>query len=282
MLAGASLWGVSWYPMRLLEEAGLRNVWLTLLLHGTIFLVTLPWTARGLSAPIDRRGWMATLVVGAAWSDIAFIVAVLHGSVLRMMLLFYVSPLWGTLAGAVLLGERPSRRELGSLGLSMLGALVTLWDPEIGAPWPRDTADWLSLSAGFAFAVSNTAGRKLEDMPIATKSAAIWLMGMGMSALAIVWLRPPAPQLDIPILLGVVALAVGGLLGMTALLQYGAAHLPVHRSSVLALFELAVAAVSERLLTSTPLVPKEWLGAALIALGAYVSTRNTSQETAAT
>jgi drug/metabolite transporter (DMT)-like permease len=276
MLVGASLWGVSWYPMRLLEEAGLRNVWMTLLLHGTIFLVTLPWTARGLQTPIDRRAWMVTLVLGAAWSDIAFIVAVLHGSVLRMMLLFYVSPLWGTLAGAVLLKERPSGRALGSLALSMLGALITLWNPGVGAPWPREKDEWQAHSAGFAFEVSNNAGTKKEDVPIATKSAAIWLMGMGMSAVAIVWLSPPAPHVNVPILLGVVALAVGGMLGMTALLQYGAAHLPVHRSSVLALFELAVAAISERLLTSAPVVAKEWVGAALIALGAYLSAREAS------
>lgn len=274
MLAGASLWGISWYPMRLLEDAGLPGLWMTLLLHTTIFVVTLPWTARPLRAvPLTRIRWILALVLGAAWSDIAFIVAVLEGSVLRMMLLFYISPLWGTLLGAILLGERASKAALASLALGMFGAVITLWNPSVGGPWPRDHADWLALSAGFAFAVSNTAGRKLEDIPIAAKSALIWLTGMAMSAVAIVWLAQPAPALTLAIGLGVVALAIGGFLGMTALLQYGAAHLPVHRSSVLALFELAVAATSEQLLTNVAFVWKEWMGAALIALGAYLSAR---------
>ena len=278
MLAGASLWGVSWYPMRLLEQAGLPSLWMTLMLHGTIFLVTLPWTARSLRVPSGRSAWLLALVLGAAWSDIAFIVAVLEGSVLRMMLLFYISPVWGALLGALLLGERASRTALATLGLAMLGALVTLWNPSVGGPWPRDRADWLALSAGFAFALSNTAGRKLEDLSIATKSAMIWITGMLMSALAIALLRQAPPALTLGIATGVVALAIGGFLGMTALLQYGAAHLPVHRSSVLALFELAVAATSERLLTEVAFVLKEWLGAALIALGAYLSARSTPEE----
>jgi drug/metabolite transporter (DMT)-like permease len=273
MLAGASLWGVSWYPMRLLEQAGLPSLWMTLLLHGTILIVTLPWTLRSLRIPFGRGGWLLALVLGAAWSDIAFIVAVLEGSVLRMMLLFYISPVWGAALGALLLRERAGRSALFNLALGMLGALVTLWNPSVGGPWPRDKADWLALSAGFAFAVSNTAGRKLEDVPVATKSAVIWMFGMLMSALAIAWLHQDPPALTLGVALGVVALAIGGFLGMTALLQYGAAHLPVHRSSVLALFELAVAAVSERLLTDVPFVPKEWLGATLIALGAYLSAR---------
>jgi len=34
MLIGACLWGVIWYPMRLLEGGGLGGIWLTLTLYG--------------------------------------------------------------------------------------------------------------------------------------------------------------------------------------------------------------------------------------------------------
>ena len=45
LLAGATLWGVIWYPMRLLETAGLNGVWLTLILYASALVFSLPRTA---------------------------------------------------------------------------------------------------------------------------------------------------------------------------------------------------------------------------------------------
>jgi drug/metabolite transporter (DMT)-like permease len=60
---------------------------------------------------------------------------------------------------------------------------------------------------------------------------------------------------------------------MTVLVQYGVTHLPVHRSAVLALIELVAGAVSQQLLTDEAVSAHEWLGGALILVGAYLSAR---------
>jgi len=36
MMTGASMWGVIWYPMRLLEAGGLVGIWLTLIMYSAV------------------------------------------------------------------------------------------------------------------------------------------------------------------------------------------------------------------------------------------------------
>src|SRR5258708_3764971 len=109
MLAGASMWGVIWYPMRLLEHGGLQGLWLSLILYATALFVSLPRTWRGAREFARSPLLLALLILVAGWTNVAFIEAVLKGNVLRVLLLFYLSPLWATLMARVFLHERISR-----------------------------------------------------------------------------------------------------------------------------------------------------------------------------
>ncbi len=161
LLLSATLWGVIWYPLRLLEAAGLSGLWTTLASYGAALLL-------GLLAVIARRSELRhqplallILAVSAGWCNVAFILAVLEGTVVRVLLLFYLSPIWAVLLAWLFLGERLSRQASGVFALAIIGALVMLWDPVIGLPWPSAPGDWLAVSSGFAFAVSNVMTRQI-------------------------------------------------------------------------------------------------------------------------
>src|SRR4030067_456467 len=109
-------------------------------------------------------------MLAAGWTHIAFVDAVRLGDILRVLLVFFLSPLWTVILGRIVLGERLSRIALISLLFAMGGALIMLWDPGIGVPWPRDSADWFALSAGFAFAGSNVLVRKMDGLSLQMKS----------------------------------------------------------------------------------------------------------------
>jgi drug/metabolite transporter (DMT)-like permease len=273
ILLGASMWGVVWYPLRLLESGGLGGVWLTLTLYATALVASLPFLYRSLGE-FPRRPWLlGLLMLAAGWTNIAFVEAVLTGNILRVLLLFYLSPIWAVLLGRLVLREILSRTALLSLGLAMSGALAMLWNAEIGIPWPHTRADWLALSSGFAFAASNVLVRKMADISVAAKSAAVW-GGVVVVALAMIpMLDLGTPRIGHGILAGAVALGLFGILLMTVLVQYGVTHLPVHRSAVLALIELVAGAVSQQLLTDEAVSAHEWLGGALILVGAFLSAR---------
>jgi drug/metabolite transporter (DMT)-like permease len=274
ILLGASLWGVIWYPLRLLEAGGLTGVWLTLIIYATPLTASLAFTWQSL-AEFARRPWsLLLLMLAAGWTNIAFVEAVLTGNILRVLLLFYLSPLWTVLLGRLVLREILSRGALLSLLLAMGGALAMLWNPEIGVPWPRDAADWLALSSGLAFALSNVLVRRLSDISIAAKAVSVW-GGVVLVALAIIpLLGLAAPPLTHATLAGAVALGLFGILFMTVLVQYGVSHLPVQRSAVLALIELVAGALSQQWLTDEVVRPREWAGGALILLGAYLTARH--------
>jgi len=273
ILLGASLWGVIWYPMRLLEAGGLSGLWLALILYSSAYVASLPFTWQSLPE-FRRRPWLLILLMLAAgWTNIAFIQAVLTGNILRVLLLFYLSPLWAVLLGRLVLHEVLSRQAWLSLLLAMSGALVMLWNPRIGMPWPHDPADWLALSSGFAFAFSNVLVRKMEDVSVPAKAAAVWL-GVGLMSWVMIALQSvPAPQVSPGIFSGAVALGLLGILFMTALVQYGVSHLPVHRSAVLALIELVAGAISQQLLTDEIVSGREWAGGVLILAGAWLTAQ---------
>lgn len=273
MMTGASLWGVIWYPMRLLEAGGLVGLWLTLTMYGAALVVSLPLTFKAFPEFTRRPGWLALLMLAAAWTNIAFVEAVLEGNILRVLLLFYLSPLWATLMGWLFLRERITRMAFASLAIAMGGALLMLWNPILGAPWPQGKADWMALTSGFAFAVSIVITRKLHDISIETKVLSVWagvtVLALGMIA----FFSLPMPQPSLPIFAGAVALGILGILVMTLLVQYGVTHMPVHRSAVLALIELVAGAISQQLLTDEAVSIREWAGGVLIVVGAYLAAR---------
>ncbi len=273
LLLGASLWGLVWYPMRLLEAAGLQGIWLVLILYGSALLVSLV-PLRDAFAGHDRFSLgLLLLALAAGWTNIAFVLAVLQGNILRVMLLFYLSPLWAVLMAWLFLGERLSFLSLSSLGLALIGAAIMLWNPGMGLPWPQGRIDWLAISAGVAFAVANVTTRKLAHISIAAKSLSTWLGVVAVALALVVLLGLPAPRAGTQVFFAAVVLGGTGILGMTWLVQYGVTHMPVHRSAVIMLFELAVGAISQQALTNEHMALREWIGGVLIAVAAYVSAR---------
>lgn len=273
MLAGASMWGVVWFPMRLLENGGLQGLWLSLVLYATALVVSLPRSWRAFGELTRSPVLIGLLIVTAGWTNVAFIEAVLQGNVLRVLLLFYLSPLWATLMAWLFLHERISRTALMSLAIAMIGAVVMLWNPALGAPWPQGYADWMALSSGLAFAVSNVATRKLQQVSVTAKVVCVWLGVMMVALVMIAGFSLPLPRVELSIYAGAVALGIGGIMLMTLFVQYGVTHLPVHRSAVLALIELVAGALSQQLLTDEIVSAREWFGGALIIAGAYLAAR---------
>lgn len=276
LLVGATLWGLIWYPMRLLEGGGLGGIWLTLTLYATAMIVSLPRTATAIPEFSRHPSLLVLLMLAAGWTNIAFVEAILEGNILRVLLLFYLSPLWATLMGWLFLHERITRVGFASLAIAMSGALLMLWNPILGAPWPQGKADWMALTSGFAFALSNVIVRKLQDTSIAAKVLAVWAGVVLVAIVMITFFSLPLPKFSISIFAGAVALGVFGILLMTTLVQYGVTYMPVHRSAVITLIELVAGAISQQLLTNEVVTMREWVGGILIIVGAYLSARVSS------
>ncbi len=277
LLLGAAFWGVSWYPLRALETNGLAGLWATLIIYGTALVIGL--AAMALRGERPRwNPWLPWLLLASGWCNVAFILAVLEGSVVRVLLLFYLSPLWTVILGWVLLKEAPSPMARLTLVVAMIGAVIMLWDESTGAPWPRSGADWLALTSGMAFALNNVIVRRLQEVPVWSKTVVAWA---GVLLVAVVWIAldglvfPPAGG---AVVAGAIALGAFGMAAMTFAVVYGMTHMPAHRAAVVLLFELVVGAASAQWLTDEVVRPQEWAGGLLILLAGGFAARAQMRE----
>jgi drug/metabolite transporter (DMT)-like permease len=273
LLAGASLWGVVWYPYRVLAQAGIDGIWSTLFTYGFALLVGVAVFPRH-AAVLARIPPLAILMgLAIGWSNLAYVLAILEGEIVRVLLLFYLAPLWTVPIARIVLGERLDGRGLAVMALAFAGAMAMLWHPGLGFPWPSSRAEWLGLAAGFLFALGNVLVRRLDTLTDAAKSIVIWA---GVCVAALVHL--PQSTLDAPRAWSI-ALEHGALIGglglallvMSLALQYGLSRMPANRAIVILLFELVVAAFAAHYLAGEAPRPQDFIGGALIVAATLAS-----------
>lgn len=271
LLFSATLWGIVWYPLRLLEQQGLAGLWSALLSFAAATAACLWVLFRERRALAANFLPLLLMALAAGWCNVAFIIAVLEGNVVRVLLLFYLSPFWAVCLGWLLLDERLDGRSLLVFVIAVSGAFIMLWDDSLGYPWPDGRADWLAVSSGFAFALSNVFVRKLQTVGTLLKSTTTWVAVVVIAAVWIVLRGAAFPAVGPGVIAAAALLGLCGFLVMSLAVVYGVTRMPVHRSAVILLFELVVGAVSSLLLTDEVILLREWLGGGLIIVAAYVA-----------
>ncbi len=276
VLSGSLVWGLIWYPFRVLQDAGVSGALATLLTYLLAMLCgafMLPRVWRELRLPNGVGWWAAALLLSTGWTNLGYVLAILHGEVMRVLLLFYLAPLWTVLFSYWLLGERLNRYGYLIIALSFSGAFIMLWEPQLGLPLPNNPAEWIGLSAGMAFALSNVVSRRAAHLSVEVKTYSVWL-GTTLLTVPLLWwqggLQDQLPAIDaqawlILALLGIV------LCGTSFAVQYALARLPANRAIVLFLFELVVAAASSYFLADEAMQLRDWLGALLIISASLMS-----------
>ncbi len=270
LLTGATVWGLIWYPYRALEYAGVGGAAATTLTYGGAFVLGLV-----LWRPRVHLSWMLlAIALSAGWANVGFTMAVVYGDVMRVVLLFYLSPVWTILFARWLLGEKLSGAGYALMALAFAGAAVMLWEPALGWPLPRTVAEWTGLSAGVMFALSNVLIRKTPHVAIEVKALAVFFGGiiagtgclLAIGPVSAIW-APAAGQALLLVLLVCVILAVN------IAVQYGLTHISANRAIVIYLFELVVTAISAWLLADEVLTLREWCGGIMIVAAGLLSDR---------
>lgn len=269
ILFSSTMWGLIWYPMRWLERGGMTVVWATLFMYlfAAVVISAYGWRQRrSASGAMNPELWLLAIAAGA--TNIAFLMALIEGTVVRVMLLFYLSPLWSVLIGRWWLGECLSALSLFLVTLAMSGTVLMLWQPKVGLPWPQSTADWLALFASVSFSINNVLGRKLAAEDMITKLKVVFWGVVVVSALVLIGQQSELPQVDFHIWLATMMMGVV-IIAMTVSVLFGLALMPIYRSAIIMLFELVVAAISAWLLTNEHMSMREWSGGVLIIMAAY-------------
>lgn len=266
LVVAAIAWGIVWYPYRLLQEAGLSGSFATLLTYIVALALVIAIFRSGVMRPGPDRGLLLAIALAAGWTNLAYVLAVIHGEIMRVMLLFYLAPLWTLLFARLLLNERPNVFGYVMMALSLAGAWVMLSPEGGGLPLPANAAEWFGLSAGGGFALSNVLSRRLRHVHESTRSGWIFagvivitlvpVMGEGAVPAVVSALEPSAWAL--------IALTGAILVLATVSVQYGLANVRADQAIVILLSELVVAALASWWLAGEVMGTREWLGGAMI------------------
>jgi drug/metabolite transporter (DMT)-like permease len=292
ILSGALVWGLIWYPYRALQETGVTGPLATLITYLLAMLCgafMLPRVWRELHPQGVRHGckglksqqhtqpkagwWAAGLVLSAGWANLGYVLAMLHGEVMRVLLLFYLAPLWTIIFSYWLLGERLNRYGYLVMALSFSGAAIMLWEPQRGLPLPQNISEWIGLSAGMSFALSNVVSRRAAYLSVEAKSYGV-LFGTALLTAPLLWWQGGMPAQVLA--MGTQTWLILGLLGIALCaisfaVQYGVTNLLSNRAMLLFLFELVVAAISSYFLANEAMQLRDWLGALLIVSASLLS-----------
>lgn len=269
LITGATIWGLIWHPYRVLEGMAVSAALGATLTYFIAFLLGFPLFRKQLAD--FRPSWMlASIALVAGGCNLGYVLATVHGEVMRVLLLFYLAPLWTVLLARMLLKEKVSPAGTAVIALSLAGAVVMLWQPRLGLPLPQNKAEWLGLAAGFLFSLANVLIRKAHDLSIEVKSMAVFA---GVVAVGLVALPFEPGPIVLPPLAGWLLVGLIGLvlLATNLFVQFGLTHTPANRAIVIFLFELVVAALSSWLLAGEAMTLKEWVGGAMIVAASLFS-----------
>ena len=272
LVVGGALWGLYWVPLRFMAERGLPGAWAGLMLYVgcAIVLATLVMTGR---FPIRQWGFdlaLCGLATGAAFS--LFSTSLMFTDVVRSILLFYLTPIWGTLLGWVFLGEVVTRTRMIALALAVAGLLVVLGLGD-GWPVPRNMGDWMALVAGMCWAFGTLRVYQMTDVSTFEQVTA-FVFGALVVTVASMLLAPGifAAGAQAELVMRSVPLAVVMVLYVLPMLvlTVGPARLLTPgRVGILLMSEVLVGVGSAAIWSGEPFGWREALGSALI-IGAAV------------
>ncbi len=266
-------WGCWWIFLRLIEATGISPGWTLAVVYGGAAIMLAPlfawrwrrWRPMVWSVVIVGVGYGLPL---AFWSH-----AVIHGNVVRVTLLFYLTPVWGTVLAALVFRERLTPLRLLSVAFGLIGATAVL-GIEDGFPVPATAQEWMALLAGALFAVAAAASRIWPDVSGYDSSFVMFVtsavLGVVFAGLFGAETMPSAASVlqSVPL---VIFLAVVFAIPSQFLLAWAATKLDPGRVSTLILFDVLATTVSARILTNEPFGWPEAIGCLFI-LGTGVAS----------
>jgi drug/metabolite transporter (DMT)-like permease len=146
LLFSSSLWGLSWWPLKEFVVLGLGGPMLSMLVYGPVGLALGAFIWRERAAWRPQAGLLIALAIVGGWANTSFVNALMLGDVVRVMFLFYLSPVWSVLGGWLFLGENVSARRKLAVGIAVIGLWLVLGGTQAFAT-KLNLADLLAITS---------------------------------------------------------------------------------------------------------------------------------------
>ena len=271
-MSGA-LWGLYWIPIRQLDAGGIPASWTSFITFGFVSLLSLAAFARqwSKSGRLPRGIILTGLLSGT--SVVFYAVALVLTEVIKTVLLFYLTPIWSTILGKILLGEKITAFRIVAVIFGLTGLVVILGIAD-GIPRLSNLGDLLALLSGMVWAYATV--RIRED-----SKAAVWeqvcAFYIGGTIAALVFVVVPIEGLDKPPSVDAVIQSIFWLgifiiafLPSVFLVFWGAKLLSPARVGILLMTEIIFGVSSAAMLSGEPFGWNQVIGITLIFSAAVI------------
>jgi drug/metabolite transporter (DMT)-like permease len=270
VLASGSIgWGLTWLPIKALSDSGLDGLHLVFIAFISGAILLLPGLYKQYPQWQQSLGLMLMIGITGGFANASFQTAIYHGDVIRVMILFYMLPVWSVIGGRLFLKEKMDSLRLLAVALSLSGAFVILdvWHTSWqGITW----VDILAIGSGMGLAATNILFRFSQTIPLTSKIAFMFIgctVLIGMTLLVF----PTAAALPD---FGVIACAIAyGALWLTLIsfaTLWAVTRMEAGRSAVIIVVELVVAVVSSALILGSGLAVFQMVGGLMVLVAALL------------
>ena len=271
-MSGA-LWGLYWIPIRQLDAGGIPASWTSFITYSFVGLLSLAAFARQWSKTgrLPRSIILTGLLSGT--SVVFYAVALGLTEVVKTVLLFYLTPIWSTILGKFLLGEKITAFRIVAVIFGLTGLAVILGVAD-GIPRLSNLGDLLALLSGMVWAYATV--RIRED-----SKAAVWeqvcafYIGGAIAALVFVVVpieglgKPPSVDAVIQSLFWLAIFTIA-FLPSVFLVFWGAKLLSPARVGILLMTEIVFGVSSAAMLSGEPFGWNQVIGITLIFSAAVI------------
>jgi drug/metabolite transporter (DMT)-like permease len=270
--ACGAIWGIFWIPVRWFEDQGVGGGWIGLVFSIVCLLAPLPWLSKKEAWANLRHEALSGFLLGSGFA--LYTVSLVLTDVVNSILLFYLAPIWSSLATWAILGYRFTLFRVIAIIGGLLGMALIL-GAKGGAPVPQNLGDWLALLAGilWSFGGLNSFSRPSQNISLpvfcfaggsilTSTIALIFASGTPLPLTETQGLATAWPMM-VPIALFIFVLP-------NFLVLWASQRMEPGRVSVLLMTEALVGSVSAALLSGETMGPWKLAGAALIIAAALL------------
>jgi len=271
-------WGITWLPIKHIHDMGLDSMHLILIAFSSAAVVVLPWLIKQYGLWKSSMGFMLMILLAGGFANAAFQTAITHGDVIRVMILFYMLPVWSIIGGRIFLKEKIDATRIIAVTLCLSGAAIILdvWNTS----WQGISyIDLLAIGSGLGLAITNILFRFTQSVPLMSKVAASFI---GCSVLIGSFMLFSGNSAALPQQTQAIPLAMlyGGvwIVLITMGTQWAVTRMEAGRSSIIIVMELVVAVVSAAVIANAQLGINEMIGGVMVIAAALLEGMRNDDE----
>jgi drug/metabolite transporter (DMT)-like permease len=271
LYAGA-VWGLFWIPLRSLEDAGLHGLWVTVVYFLVPTFCLVPF---GIWRWKHFKAGGFQLQITAMLSGLALLLytmSLVYTDVVHAILLFYLTPIWGTILARIFLGEAITPQRILAMAVAVVGAL-TIFGLGLQFPIPQNAGDWLGVAAGMLWAIASLRINIHKDFSAIEMTLGFFFWSLIFSIIAALIFAPsyiPSVAQTLPALPLLLIFMVLLILPGTYASLWGPKFLSPGVVGLLFMTEIVVGSISVALLSAEPLGVREVIGILLITCASLI------------